>query len=396
MNAEKKSFVCEEFVIIRGLSYHLVSDNPKTFTFFAAPQLITTISLRRHFVGYFLLERGSRIRSDDCRRCRNCLQLVQVCEEILKRLPAEEVCVQISNWFPRLIFFIIFRWRKIGEISDVWCYPVKSCGPVVLDEVGCGQIGPQLGHLRDRVFVVVRQDGETVTARTYPKMVLISPKIEGDVMRLSAPGMKDISVNITKLYSSTKTIKVKVWLDTAECIDCGDELAQWFTKFILGENVGFRLAFYPSSEPKPEVKDKNFLYDQADQKDSGALHDEASYLLMNQGSFDDLNTMIEQKVTPLQYRPNFVVKGPAAWDEDTWKWIKIGETIFKNVQPCTRCIFTNINPVNGERNPDMEPLKTLKTFRKFDHMSPSPIFGIHLGVRKIGKVRKGDQVYVGN
>lgn len=273
---------------------------------------------------------------------------------------------------------------------------MKSCGPVVLDEVGCGQIGPQVGHLRDRVFVVVRLDGETVTARTYPKMVLISPKIEADVMRLSAPGMKDISVNITKLYSSTKTIKVKVWLDTAECIDCGDELAQWFTKFILGENVGFRLAFYPSSEPKPEVKDKNFLYDQADQKDSGALHDEASYLLMNQGSFDDLNTMIEQKVTPLQYRPNFVVKGPAAWDEDTWKWVKIGETIFKNVQPCTRCIFTNINPVNGERNPDMEPLKTLKTFRKFDHMSPSPVFGIHLGVRKIGKVRKGDQVYVGN
>jgi hypothetical protein len=36
-----------------------------------------------------------------------------------------------------------------------------------------------------------------------------------------------------------------------------------------------------------------------------------------------------------QFRPNLVVTGAAAWEEDTWKVIRIGEVIFDvaNLQP---------------------------------------------------------------
>lgn len=126
------------------------------------------------------------------------------------------------------------------------------------------------------------------------------------------------------------------------------------------------------------------------------MHDETSFMLMNQASFDDLNSRLDTPVTPLQYRPNFVVKGPYAWAEDTWKWVKIGnETIYKNIQPCIRCILTNIDPVAGERHPNMEPLRTLKTFRTFEEIASNPWFGIHLGIRSNGKVKLGDDVYVG-
>ena len=268
-----------------------------------------------------------------------------------------------------------------------------------MDRIDCGFIGPEVGHLRDRVFVVTRStNGEFVTARTYPKMVLIIPKIDGDKLTLEAPEMKKIETSINKLYEVKKTVNVKIWGDDAEnCVDCGDEVAFFFSKFLLGENEGFRLLFYASSYPKPAIKDKKYLFNQADQKDTGALHDETSFMMMNQSSFDDLNTKIEKKVVPLQYRPNFVVKGAKAWEEDSWKWIKIGETsTFRNVQPCIRCIFTNIDPFTGERNPQMEPLKTLKTFRFFEKIAKNgPVFGIHLGVRKMGSVKVGDAVYVG-
>jgi len=149
-----------------------------------------------------------------------------------------------------------------------------------------------------------------------------------------------------------------------------------------------------NQNPKSTIK-KN-IFEVADDKDTGSLHDETSFMLMNQGSFDDLNTRIESPVTPLQYRPNFVVKGPAAWEEDSWRWLKIGDQVtFKNVQPCMRCIFTNIDPATGERNPQMEPLKTLKGFRVNERLSTSPWFGIHLGIRSEGKVKVGDIVYVG-
>lgn len=279
----------------------------------------------------------------------------------------------------------------MGEISEIYCFAIKSCGPIVLDEINCGLLGPYIGELRDRVFVVVRQSGEFVSARTYPKMVLIMPRVDGDVMTVTAPGMEEININIRNLYASDNFVKITVHKEEANCVDCGDEAAQWFTKYILGENEGLRLVFYPSSEPKPAVKDRKIEH-----KDTGALHDETSYMLMNQASLDDLNARIEKSVTLLQYRPNFVVKGPEAWAEDSWKWVKIGnETIFKNVQPCIRCIFTNIDPVSGERNPKMEPLKTLRTFRTFEKIAADPWFGIHLGIRSNGKVKLGDDVYVG-
>ncbi|CRK91111.1 CLUMA_CG004799, isoform A [Clunio marinus] len=288
------------------------------------------------------------------------------------------------------------RWRRVGEISNLFCFPVKSCGPVHLTEIECGLLGPCDGQLRDRVFMVTRESGEVVTARTYPKMVLISPKIEGDTLTLSAPSMKNLQISISDLYTSENHIKTKVWEDYVDCVDCGDESAKWFSQYILNAQEGLRFVFYPSEFPKAIVEDKGYLFDQAEPRDTGTLHDETSFMLMNQGSFDDLNTRLEHSVTPLQYRPNFVVNGPKAWEEDDWKWLKIGDkTTFKNVQPCIRCIFTNIDPITGERSPNMEPLKTLKTFRTFDKVASSPWFGIHLGLRTKGNVKVGDSVYVG-
>jgi uncharacterized protein YcbX len=124
-------------------------------------------------------------------------------------------------------------------------------------------------------------------------------------------------------------------------------------------------------------------------------------MLMNEASFDDLNkkliknNIIDTPVTPLQYRPNFVVKTTTAWEEDDWKWIKIGNsTIFKVNQPCIRCVLTNINPLTGERHSDMQPLKTLKEFRVFQNIANSPYFGVHLGLRQKGIVKLGDDVFV--
>lgn len=266
-----------------------------------------------------------------------------------------------------------------------------------MKEFECTKIGPQSGYIIDRTFTVTHVSSrECISGSTYPKVVRVFPKIEGSVLTMSAEGMKDISIDIQPLHSSTNFVNVKIMLDEGRCVDCGDEAAKWLSKFILGKDEGLRLNFYPSKEPKPVIHDKNFLFDQADQKDSGTFHGEASYLIMNQGSFDELNTRLDKKVGALQYRPNFLVKGAPAWDEDNWKWMKIGETVFKNVQPCIRCVFTNVDPATGVRNSQMEPLKTLKSYRAFKEVATGPVFGIHLGVRgKEGKVKLGDDVYVG-
>lgn len=261
---------------------------------------------------------------------------MEVLQKNKKQSDAEKVWKLLRRLLSTAIKLLFFRWRKVGEISDLFCYPIKSCGWIRISELDCALLGPQSDNIRDRTFMVVNAKNEFVTARRYPKMVLVTPLIQGDIMTLSAPGMEDITVNIKSLFS-TKPIKAEVWDEKIDAADAGDEVARWFSRFILDQDDGLRLVFYLSSMPTRDVREKNKVFETAIREDTGALHDASSYMLINEGSVAELNARTGDDVTPLQFRPNFVIKGPAAFEEDSWKWIKIGNgVVFRNVKPCTR------------------------------------------------------------
>lgn len=184
--------------------------------------------------------------------------------------------------------------------------------------------------------MVVRTDGEFVTGRAYPKLTQVVPLVEGDLISLSAPGMITLSVDIARLMS-IEPIKANVWGQTVDAVDAGEEAARWFSRFILQDDFGLRLVFYPSSLPTRAVREKNKIFDTTIPEDTGALHDATSFTMINEGSVAELNSRIKTPVTPSHFRPNFVVKGPAAFEEDMWKWVKVGnDVVFRNVKPCTR------------------------------------------------------------
>jgi uncharacterized protein YcbX len=194
----------------------------------------------------------------------------------------------------------------------------------------------QKNNIRDRTFMVVNRSGEFVTGRKYPKLVQVMPQINGDVMTLKAPEMPDINISFKDLLKVNPSQAV-VWDESVNVIDGGDNVANWLSRFILQEDVGLRLVYYPSNFPSRDVREKNKIFETAVRNDVGALHDATSFMLINEKSVDELNTRVEKAVTYLQFRPNFVVKGPAAFNEDDWKYVKIGdEVIFQNVKPCTR------------------------------------------------------------
>lgn len=136
------------------------------------------------------------------------------------------------------------------------CFPIKSCGTIRLNKLNCELIGLGLGNLRDRVFMVTNTNGQFVTGRQHPTLVQIMPQIENDKMVLSAPGMIDIEVDIKRLYSVPST-KANVWGQQVDAIDAGEEVAKWISRFILTEDTGLRLVFYPNTEPTREVREKN-------------------------------------------------------------------------------------------------------------------------------------------
>lgn len=93
--------------------------------------------------------------------------------------------------------------------------------------------------------------------------------------------------------------------------------------------------------------------------------DFTSYLIINQASVDELNNRIPNaNITALNFRPNILVEGEnaKAYSEDNWDWVKIGDAILYLAKPCTRCVFTTIDPETGIKSESNEPLKTLRTY----------------------------------
>lgn len=93
--------------------------------------------------------------------------------------------------------------------------------------------------------------------------------------------------------------------------------------------------------------------------------DLVGYLLMNQSSIDNLNKNLENPITDINFRPNMLVdsleeNGIAPFSEENWEWVKIGDAVFRNVKPCTRCILTTVDPNTGIMSKDREPLRSLR------------------------------------
>lgn len=90
--------------------------------------------------------------------------------------------------------------------------------------------------------------------------MLIQPKIDGDKLTISAPGMTDFTLNIAQIDVEQKATKTKLYYQHVETIDCGDGVAKWLSRFIVAADVGLRLVYYPKNVPSREVPPENRIY----------------------------------------------------------------------------------------------------------------------------------------
>ena len=73
------------------------------------------------------------------------------------------------------------------QLADIWRYPVKSCRG---ERLGAAVVEPW-GLAGDRRWMVVDGSGDALTARECPPLVLVTPRLDGDSIRLTAPGLPD-------------------------------------------------------------------------------------------------------------------------------------------------------------------------------------------------------------
>ncbi|KAK4286962.1 hypothetical protein Pmani_039954 [Petrolisthes manimaculis] len=232
-----------------------------------------------------------------------------------------------------------------------------------------------------------------------PRTVLIKPVLHHDTLTLSFPHTPNLHINLTHVQANNDKQKTRLWSDDVYGLDCGDECAQWL-EGVLGRKC--RLLYngsLPDTPPRTiDLTDTHTHKFPLLRKDdpSSQYADLTGYMLMTTESIADLQTRVPQvTLDPLNFRPNIVVEGtPRPYHEDAWMYVRIGEAVFRNVKPCSRCIFTTIDHHSGIKDVNMEPLRTLRKYRCIDKTEPTtPMLGINLGLDLPGILRVGDDVF---
>ncbi|MDZ3990718.1 MOSC domain-containing protein [Pseudomonas sp. Teo4] len=262
-------------------------------------------------------------------------------------------------------------------LSELYRYPVKSGRAQRLQASPVGH----LGVLGDRRWMVVEEEnGRFLTQRAWPQLSQLTA-IHGDAgLLLEAPGQAPLQVLVPEADDDLRG--VTIWRDTLRVPDAGDEAAAWLSQ-MLGKPV--RLVYCPPQRARYLPSGYGLNSDRA------AFPDGFPFLLIGQGSLDELNRRIGRPMEMLRFRPNLVVQGSEPFAEDGWKRIRIGELEFRLLKPSVRCIFTTLDPVTGERSADREPLTTLKTFREKEG---DVLFGQNLAVDGQGVLEVGMSVEV--
>ena len=238
---------------------------------------------------------------------------------------------------------------SVVKLAAAYRYPVKSLRGEAFQAL---DIGPR-GFVYDRHWMVVDDEGRFLTQRQLPRMALITATLldEGR-LRLLAPDMPNLDIDA----SGGDSIQVNIWRDRVDAVLADPLAADWLSRFL---QRSCRLVLMP--EQTTRAVDPDYAAEQ----DQVGFADGFPFLLISQGSLDDLNTRLEQAVPMHRFRPNLVVEGCKPYAEDTWRRIRIGPITFRVAKPCSRCIIPTIDIDTAERS--KEPLLTLMGYRKRDN-----------------------------
>ncbi|GHG05583.1 YcbX family protein [Thalassotalea marina] len=259
-------------------------------------------------------------------------------------------------------------------VQSVHVYPIKSASGISLSHSWVDDFGLSF----DRRFVVTELNGRFITARTQPSLCLISVNITPEGLVLTAPDMPVLEIKFKQF--SEQYHAVTVWNDEVNALYCHQHYDKWFSDYL---GLPCQLHFFAERSSR-YVKNRN---------NQVAFADGYPLLLATQATLDDLNKKLKNhQVTMNNFRPNVVVGQTLAFAEDTWKHIRIGEVEFEITKPCSRCIFTTVDPLTGEKHPKQEPLATLKQYRQLDN--GDVIFGQNMVALNKGIIRQGDEVTI--
>jgi uncharacterized protein len=254
------------------------------------------------------------------------------------------------------------------RIAALHLHPVKSCGGVAVDEALVIETGLEF----DRAWMLVDAAGEMLTQRDLPTLALVKPTLRHHDLILRAPGMLALHLALDRVEAATRA---RVWGDEVKAYDMGALAAQWFSDF-----CGTPLRLVRFDPEQRRLSDRRWT---GTVEAENAFSDGFPLLVANRASLADLNARLAARgAAPVgmeRFRPNLVLEGLAAWEEDHVDLLSIdtpdGPLRLKLVKPCVRCTIPGVDPATGVQG--TEPGDTLAGFRADARVDGGITFGVN-------------------
>lgn len=257
------------------------------------------------------------------------------------------------------------------QVHSLYIYPVKSLAGIQVSSFQMDDFGPS----GDRRWMIIDSEREFVTQRSNPELVRIKTRLESGQVVVDIPGEGEFP-----LLPGTEECRVRVWRDWAKAV-CGEEQASAALSRYCGQAL--RFVFMPDETFRRVDASRVTEYRRV------SFADGFPFLITNVASLEELNSRLDMTIDMRRFRPNIVVEGAGPWDEDDWTSVRIGDTAFTLVKPCSRCIVTTVDPDRGVKSLDLQPLKMLGTYRR---TTDGVIFGMNAIHESDGVVHVGDSV----
>jgi len=260
----------------------------------------------------------------------------------------------------------------MATLTELNLYPIKSCAGIALREAVLTTAGLMVDQIYDREWMVVDADGHFLSQRQFPRMALIVPRIKGDTLELRAPGMLPLEIPLGLPHPDEETTcEVEIWGDKVRAYDCDEMTATWFSNAV---GTPCRLARF-----HPDAKREASATWTGGAEAPTLFADGFPVLVASTASLADLNEKLQaagRDALPMnRFRPNLVIDGIGAFEEDYAAAIRFGAVALKPVKPCSRCTIPAVDQRTGEPGPD--PLDILRTYRADPKVDGGITFGMN-------------------
>ena len=259
------------------------------------------------------------------------------------------------------------------RLAELHVYPLKGARGIALErsDVLAG------GLRHDRRLMLLDARGAFVTQRKHPRMALVTTAFVDDRLAVTTPNAGTFEVALAVDPSAPRRV-VRIWNDDVEAVEIRGAVAD-----ALSDHLGERCALV--AMPDDVVRPVESPYGAPG--DRVGFADAYPVLLATRASLADLDARLDEPVSMTRFRPNLVIEGGEAFEEEAHARVRIGPLTFRMPKRCSRCAVTLVDQETAAVG--KEPLRTLARYRTVDN---NVYFAQNLIPDSLGSLSVGDEV----